>query len=202
MDYFFVDSIGLSENTFAYFILPLLIFAARVAEVSVNTVRIIYMLGGRKYTSTILGFFEAFIWLIAMRQIFQHLDNWVCFFTYAGGFAAGIFVGMIIEDRIAYGKVIVRIITRKDVTILIQFLSTVDFRHTKVDAEGPEGHENLIFTVLERERLDDLLKKLREILPTAFYTIENVKTADESGVSHLSKEGLNVFTWLRSIIRT
>lgn len=201
MDYFFVDSLGLSENAFAYFILPLLIFAARVAEVSVNTVRIIYMLGGRKYTSTILGFFEAFIWLIAMRQIFQHLDNWICFFTYAAGFAAGIFVGMIIEDRIAYGKVIVRIITRKDVTILIQFLSTLDFRHTKVNAEGPEGHENLVFTVLQRERLEELIAKLKEILPTAFYTIENVKSADENGMANVSHGGLKIFTWLRGVIR-
>lgn len=201
MDPLFVDSLGLSENVFAYFILPLLIFLARVAEVSVNTIRIIYMLGGRRYTSTILGFFEAFIWLIAMRQIFQHLDNWVCLFTYAGGFAAGIFVGMIIEERIAYGKVIVRIITRKEVTPLLEFLNTLDFRHTKVIAEGRDGQENLVFTVLERERLDDLIKKLKEILPTAFYTIENVKAADENGVANVSHGGLRIFTWLRGVIR-
>ncbi len=65
----------------------------------------------RRYTATILGFFEALIWVIAMRQVFQHLDNWICLFMYRGGFAGGIFVGMIIEERIAYGKVIIAIIT-------------------------------------------------------------------------------------------
>ena len=92
MDHFFLETLGFSENVFAYILLPLLIFLARICEVSINTVRIIYMLGGRRNTATIMGFLEAFIWLIAIRQIFQHLDNWVSYVAYPGGFAAGIFV--------------------------------------------------------------------------------------------------------------
>ncbi|MEK6781092.1 MAG: DUF5698 domain-containing protein [Bacteroidota bacterium] len=201
MEHFFIETLGFSENVFAYLLLPLLIFLARICDVSISTIRIIYMLGGRRYASTLLGFFEAFIWLMAIRQIFQHLDNWVCYIAYPGGFASGIFVGMLIEERIAYGKVIVRIITRKDVVALIQFLNAQDFRYTKVVAEGPDGNENLVFTVLQRERLDDLLKKLKEILPTAFYTIEKVKAAGESGALPEEQGGLRLFTWLRGVIR-
>ncbi len=201
MEHFFIETLGFSENVFAYVLLPLLIFLARICDVSISTIRIIYMLGGRRYTSTILGFFEAFIWLMAIRQIFQHLDNWVCYIAYPAGFASGIFVGMLIEERIAYGKVIVRIITRKDVVALIQFLNAQDFRYTKVVAEGPDGNENLVFTVLQRERLDDLLKKLKEILPTAFYTIEKVKAAGESGALPEEQGGSRLFTWLRGVIR-
>lgn len=201
MEHFFIETLGFSENVFAYLLLPLLIFLARICDVSISTIRIIYMLGGRRYTSTILGFFEAFIWLMAIRQIFQHLDNWVCYIAYPAGFASGIFVGMLIEERIAYGKVIVRIITRKDVVPLIQFLNTQSFRYTKVVAEGPDGNENLVFTVLQRERLDELLKKLKEILPTAFYTIEKVKAAGESGALPEERGGLRLFTWLRGVIR-
>jgi uncharacterized protein YebE (UPF0316 family) len=201
MEDFFIETLGFSEGVFAYLLLPLLIFLARICDVSISTIRIIYMLGGRRYTSTILGFFEAFIWLMAIRQIFQHLDNWVCYIAYPAGFASGIFVGMLIEERIAYGKVIVRIITRKDVVPLIQFLNTQSFRYTKVVAEGPDGNENLVFTVLQRERLDDLLKKLKEILPTAFYTIEKVKAAGESGALPEEQGGWRLFTWLRGVIR-
>lgn len=201
MEHFFIETLGFSENVFAYLLLPLLIFLARICDVSISTIRIIYMLGGRRYTSTILGFFEAFIWLMAIRQIFQHLDNWVCYVAYPAGFASGIFVGMLIEERIAYGKVIVRIITRKEVVALIQFLNAQEFRYTKVVAEGPDGNENLVFTVLQRERLDDLLKKLKEILPTAFYTIEKVKAAGESGALPEEQGGWRLFTWLRGVIR-
>ena len=201
MDSFFTNTLGFSEEIFSYLILPLLIFLARICDVSISTIRIIYMLGGRRYASTILGFFECFIWLMAIRQIFQHLDNWVCYVAYPAGFASGIFVGMLIEEKIAYGKVIVRIITRKDVLPFIQFLNQQDFRYTKVDAEGPDGHENLVFTVLQRERLDELLKKLKEILPTAFYTIEKVKAAAESGALPEEQGGFRLYTWLRGVIR-
>lgn len=201
MDSFFIHTLGISEEIYAYLVLPLLIFMARICDVSINTIRIIYMLGGRRYTSTILGFFESLIWLLAISQIFKHLDNWVCYVAYPAGFASGIFVGMLMEERIAYGKVIVRIITRKDVIQLIQFLNANGFRYTKVVAEGPDGHENLVFTVLQRERLDDLLKKLKEILPTAFYTIEKVKAAAESGALPEEKGGFKLYTWLRGIIR-
>lgn len=201
MESFFTDTLGFSSDIFSFLILPLLIFLARICDVSINTIRIIYMLGGRRLTATLLGFFEAFIWLLVIREIFKHLDNWLCYVAYPAGFACGIFVGMIIEERIAYGKVIVRIITRKDVTQLIQYLNAQHFRFTKVNAEGPDGNETLVFTVLERERLDDLLNKLKELIPTAFYTIEKVKAAAESGALPEERGGLRIFTWLRGVIR-
>ncbi|HRE66771.1 MAG TPA: DUF5698 domain-containing protein [Cyclobacteriaceae bacterium] len=201
MQEFFTQTLGLSENAFSFVVLPLLIFIARICDVSINTVRIIYMLGDRRVTATILGFFEAFIWLMAIRQIFQHLDNWLCYVAYPGGFAMGVLVGMMVEERLAYGKVIVRIITRKDIREFVSFLNQNRFRFTQVDAEGPDGPENLVFTVLERERLDELLNKLKEILPTAFYTIEKVKAAEESGELPEARRGQKVFTWLRGVVR-
>ena len=124
MEGFFTQTLGISENVFSFILLPLLIVLARITDVSINTIRIIYVLGGRRWTATMLGFFEAFIWLMAIRQIFEHLDNWLCYVAYPAGFASGIFIGMIIEERIAYGKVIVRIITRRDVKALIDFLNS------------------------------------------------------------------------------
>lgn len=197
MEEFFTQTLGISENVFSYLLLPLLIFLARIGDVSINTIRIIYMLGGRRVTATLLGFFESFIWLMAIRQIFEHLDNWICYVAYPAGFASGIFVGMIMEERIAYGKVIVRIITRKDVKDLIAYLNSQVFRYTHVNAEGPDGHENLVFTVLERDRLDDLLNKLREILPTAFYTVEKVNRAEESNTIVQETSWWSISSWLR-----
>jgi uncharacterized protein YebE (UPF0316 family) len=201
MEGFFTQTLGISETVFSYVLLPVLIFLARITDVSINTIRIIYVLGGRRFTATMLGFFESFIWLMAIRQIFEHLDNWICYIAYPAGFALGIFIGMIIEERIAYGKVIVRIITRKDVKDLINFLNSKKFRYTHVNAEGPDGHENLVFTVLERESLEVLLYKLKDILPTAFYTIEKVNRATEVGTLVEETSRWSITTWLRSVIR-
>lgn len=201
MEAFFTDTLGISPALFSFVLLPVLIFLARICDVSINTIRIIYVLGGRRITATLLGFFESFIWLMAIRQIFEHLDNWICYVAYPAGFATGIFVGMIIEERIAYGKVIVRIITRKDVTTLIAYLNANRLRYTHVDAEGPDGHENLVFTVLERERLEQVLYKLKDILPTAFYTVEKVNRATEVGTLTEETSRWSITTWLRSVIR-
>jgi uncharacterized protein YebE (UPF0316 family) len=201
MDVFFIDTLGFSPAVFSYVLLPLLIFVARIGDVSINTIRIIYVLGGRRVTATLLGFFESFIWLMAIRQIFEHLDNWICYIAYPAGFASGIFVGMIIEERIAYGKVIVRIITRKDVSLLISYLNTNQFRYTKVDAQGPDGPENLVFAVLERDRLEQVLYTLKDMLPTAFYTVEKVNRATEVGTLSEETSRWSITTWLRSVIR-
>lgn len=197
METFFTETVGLPENLFSYFILPLLIFLARIMDVSINTIRIIYVLGGRRLTATTLGFFESFIWLMAIRQIFEHLDNWVCYVAYPGGFAMGILVGMMIEERIAYGKVIVRIITRKDVDELIAFLTQNNFRYTRVNSEGLDGPESLVFTVLPRENLEELLSKMKDILPTAFYTVEKVNRASESGAVVQESTRWSIAGWLK-----
>ncbi|MCE2734567.1 MAG: DUF5698 domain-containing protein [Flammeovirgaceae bacterium] len=137
-----MESTLYNNEVFSFIILPLLIFLARIFDVSINTIRIIYVLGGRRITATLLGFFESFIWLMAIRQIFEHLDNWLCYIAYPAGFACGILVGMVIEERIAYGKVIVRIITRKDTQTLQAFLIDQGFRFTVVNGVGAEGPEH------------------------------------------------------------
>lgn len=201
MEYFFTETLGLPPDVFTFILLPLLIFLARITDVSINTIRIIYVLGGRRWTATILGFFESLIWLMAIRQIFEHMDNWLCYVAYPAGFASGIFVGMIIEERIAYGKVIVRIITRRDIGSLLSYLTKEKNRYTHVNAMGPDGHENLVFTVLEREKLEALLLTLKEILPSAFYTVEKVNRAAESGTIVNETTRWSIGSWLKSVKR-
>jgi uncharacterized protein YebE (UPF0316 family) len=196
-----IESLGISEEIFAYVILPLLIFLARIIDVSINTIRIIYVLGGRRMTATLLGFVESFVWLMAIRQIFQHLDNWASYIAYPAGFAMGIFVGMMIEERIAYGKVIIRIITRKEIDELKEYLTKENHRFTILKALGPDGDESVIFTVLERERLEELTTKLKEILPTAFYTVEKVNRASESGAVVQESTRWSIASWLKGVRR-
>jgi uncharacterized protein YebE (UPF0316 family) len=196
-----IEILGISEELFSYLILPLLIFLARIFDVSINTIRIIYVLGGRRLTATVLGFFESFIWLMAIRQIFEHLDNWICYIAYPAGFAMGILVGMMIEEKIAYGKVIVRIITRKDIQILREYLINAEYRFTIVPAVGADGPESVVFTVLERQQLDRLLLNLKEIVPTAFYTVEKVNRAAESGTVVQESARWSIGGWLRGLKR-
>jgi uncharacterized protein YebE (UPF0316 family) len=169
------EKLGISPEVFHWFIVPLLIFTARICDVSINTLRVIFMLNGRRAIATILGFFESGIWLMAISQILQNVTSVFSYVAYAGGFATGILVGMIIEERLALGKVILRIITQKDAHILIQALLAKGYGVTYLDAMGSQGAVNVIFTVADRKKLDRLISVIEEHNPGAFYTIEAIK---------------------------
>lgn len=179
MEEFFYNNFGVSTEVLNYVILPLMIFFARICDVSISTIRIIFVMGGNKTFAPILGFFEALIWLLAIGQIFNNIDNIWSYFAYAAGFATGTYVGMYIEEKLALGRVVVRLITREPVYSLITFLHDHDYRYSILDAEGRTGKVNVVFTVVKREKLKHLISGINQYHPKAFFTIEGVKRVSE-----------------------
>jgi len=177
------ETLGVSPDIFHYVILPLLIFLARVTDVSINTMRIIFMLNGRKYISTLMGFFESLIWILAISQIFQNLSSWPTYIAYAAGFASGIFVGMLIEEKLAIGRVVIRVITRVPANELIVHLTEKGYRYWVLDAQSDEGKVNVLFTVVKRETLKATIELIKQYNPQAFYTVEGVKRVSEDDVT-------------------
>lgn len=175
----FFNSIGISDNILNYVIMPLLIFVARIGDVSINTLRIMFMMNGKKNIVPILGFFEALIWLLAIGQIFQNVDNPLSYLAYAGGFATGTYVGMTLDEKLALGRVLVRVITPKTSPLLLEFMKERNYRFTNVGAEGRYGKVNLLFTVMKRDQLTEFISKVKELEEKAFYTIESVKRVSE-----------------------
>ncbi|MEQ8577049.1 MAG: DUF5698 domain-containing protein, partial [Fulvivirga sp.] len=96
----FFSTFGIDSDTFGLVVVPILIFFARILDVSINTVRIIFVMGGKKYIATILGFLESLIWLLAIGQIFKHMDNVYCYVAYPAGFAGAIFSSMSMPTKI------------------------------------------------------------------------------------------------------
>jgi uncharacterized protein YebE (UPF0316 family) len=191
-------SLGISKEVFNYLIMPLLIFMARVSDVSINTLRIMFMLNGKKKIAPLLGFFEAMIWLLAIGQIFQNINNPMSYFAYAGGFAMGTFVGMSIEEKLAFGRVLVRVITPTPMPELIEYMKTRNFRFTSVGAEGRFGKVNLLFTVMKREDLQEYIQKVKGFNDKAFYTIESVKRVSEDDVNIMEdRPGFTTRVWSR-----
>ncbi len=103
----------LDSEMFRWVVLPILIFFARMSDVTLGTLRNVFISKGFKNIVPLIGFFEVLIWLISMRQIMQHLDNPLCYIGFAAGFAAGTYVGMTLERRLALGMQVLRIITHQ-----------------------------------------------------------------------------------------
>lgn len=188
------------SELFKWVILPFLIFLARVTDVSINTVRVIYMLNGRRFLSTALGFFESFIWLLAISQILQNVTNPVSYLAYSAGFASGIYVGMLIEERLAIGNVIVRIISQRDASEMIQNLRELGLRTTVLDAEGNHGPVSVIFLVSKRQELERITEIVEQTNPKAIFTVEGVKSVREITDIVLEQEPLR-FAFIRGLFR-
>ncbi|MBN3521560.1 DUF2179 domain-containing protein [Algoriphagus lutimaris] len=178
-----MQSLGVSENLFNYLIMPLLIFVARVGDVSINTLRIMFMMNGKKSIAPVLGFFEALIWLLAIGQIFQNITNPMSYVAYAAGFGTGTYVGMYFEEKLALGRVLVRIITPNPNPQLMEYMKEENFRFTNVGAEGSHGKVQLTFTVMKRDALAKFIDKVRSLDEKAFYTIESVKRISEDDLN-------------------
>lgn len=179
MEDFFYNNFGVTANTLNYVLLPILIFVARIGDVTLSTIRIIFVMSGKKTIAPILGFFEAMIWLLAIGQIFNNIDNVWSYLAYSGGFAAGTYVGMVIEEKLAIGRVVVRLITNTEVEGFLDFLNQHNYRYSIIDAEGRKGSVNVVFLVIKRDALNHLTEGINKHHPKSFYTIEGVKKVNE-----------------------
>lgn len=167
------------SELYQYLLIPFFIFFARVLDVSMSTIRIMFVWAGNRWFATLLGFFEALIWIIAIGQIMKDITNWASYLAYAAGFAGGTYTGMYIEEKLAYGKSIIRIITKRPATELIDYLKSENFGVTSLEADGHAGKVNIIYTVLRRKQVNFIIEKIREFNPRAFYTIENVRFVND-----------------------
>lgn len=164
---------------FAWVVVPILIFAARVCDVTVGTIRIISIGRGNRIAAPLLGFFEVLVWLLAIRQIMENLTNPLYYLAYAGGFAAGTFVGMSIEERLAVGVRLLRVVTREDARELIGHLVSAGYGATTVKGRGATGEVDVIYVVVRRADMESVLKAVQRLNPNAFYWIEDVRFVSE-----------------------
>lgn len=161
---------------FSWIILPVLIFISRLGDVTMATLRHIFISKGFRKIVPILGFFEVLIWLVAMRQVFNHLNNAACFIAWAAGFSAGTYLGMFIEERLAIGTQIIRIITNENIMELAEVLRNNQQGITIVDGNGAKGPVKLIFMIVKRANKKQVLDIVHKHAPNAFYSIEDVKS--------------------------
>lgn len=169
-----------SENVTALLLIPLLIFFARIFDVSLGTIRIILVSKGYRTVASLFGFFEALIWVTAASQVMQNLNSFFYYVVWAFGFAMGTYVGVIFEQKLSLGQVIVRVITNKDASDLVADLKERKYHLTSVNAEGLHGPVTLIFMVLKRIDMKEVIGTIKDFNPNAFYSVEDVRSVSGS----------------------
>ncbi|MBS1647834.1 MAG: DUF2179 domain-containing protein [Bacteroidetes bacterium] len=166
-----------SFDWFNWVVLPLLIFISRLGDVTLATLRHIFISKGLKKIVPFIGFFEVLIWLVAIKQVFNNLNNIACFIAWAAGFSMGTFVGIFIEEKIALGMQLIRIISKADNNALVEQLKKINQGYTIVDGEGSQGAVKLIFLQVKRKNKPEVVALIHQYMPDAFYSIEDVRNS-------------------------
>jgi len=153
----------------------LLIFALRVADMTLDTLRVLFMMRGRKFVAGLIGFAQATIFVIAIGRVLSQLDNVLNIIGYAAGFAAGVIVGMTIEERMALGFGQMRIISSTKGQAIANALRAGGYAVTEMSGRGKDGSVNVILITVRRKDVDHVQDLVRGVDESAFITIEEVR---------------------------
>ncbi len=154
----------------------LIIFGLRVVDMTAATMRILMLSRGRKAITWGLGFFQALVFVVAIRAVIADLENWLNVIGYAAGFASGNVVGMWIEERLAIGYVHMRIISPGRGSEIADHLRENGYAVTEISGRGKDGVVTLINCSVRRRKSSMVRKIVNQLDENAFITTENVKT--------------------------
>jgi uncharacterized protein YebE (UPF0316 family) len=154
-------------------LLAIAIFLLRIVDVSIGTVRTISVVQGRTWSAVLLGFFEVLIWVVVVAQVVVRIETepWLAPF-YAGGFASGVGVGMLIERRLSQGRYLIRLITHSRAAEIMASVGSRGRVLGSFPGATPEGTATLIFISAIGRRVPEVIEAVRWADPNAFYTVE------------------------------
>lgn len=170
----------LPPNLTQYLIIPLMIMIARICDVTIGTFRIILVSRGERLYASLTGFIEVLIWIVVVSQIMTNMGGWINYIAYALGFAMGNYIGITLENRLAMGMVVMRIITNKPADELIEHLKMEYHGVTSIAARGVSGEVRLVLAVVKRKDIPFFLKIVKNYNPKAFVSVEDVRHLSET----------------------
>ncbi len=151
------------------------IFLLRVGDMSLDTLRVLVVMRGRKAIAWVLGFFQASIFVLAISSVLTNLDNPLNVIGYAGGFATGNVVGMLIEERLAIGHLHLTIVSSRLGSAITESLREQGYAVTEIPARGKDGMVSLLNVSVLRKNIDGVRKLVDQIDAEAFITAEDVR---------------------------
>lgn len=156
--------------------LGLLIFFARLVDVSMGTIRTIAIVQGRSVLAFFMGFVEVTIWITIVSTVVNHIrESPLLAVFYAFGFAVGNVLGIIAERRLAFGMMVLRVITRDKGPSMADRLRAIGQAVTVFQGEGMHGPVSELYIATRRRDLSRLLQIVEDEDPDCFYITEQAR---------------------------
>jgi uncharacterized protein YebE (UPF0316 family) len=156
-------------------IITLTIFLLRVGDMSLDTLRILYVIRSRRGAAWILGFLQSSIWVIAITSVLSNLDNLWNIVAYGAGFATGNVIGMALEEFLAIGHAHLRIISSRMGSAIVEAVRGAGYAATEVAGRGKDGTVTIISSSVRRRDIAKVQKEISQIDPDAFVSVEEIR---------------------------
>lgn len=153
----------------------LLIFVLRIGDMSLDTIRLLYVVRGQKHLAWVLGFFQSLIFVVAIANVLSGKANLLSILGYALGFATGNVVGMLIEEKLAIGHIRMTVISARLGPALAEKLRKAGYAVTEIPARGKSGTVSMLYCSVRRREFDEAETVILETDPEAFITAEDVR---------------------------
>jgi uncharacterized protein YebE (UPF0316 family) len=153
----------------------IVIFILRIINISLDTLRVLFMMRGKKPLVWILGFIEALIFVLVITSVLNHIDNPLNVIGYAAGFATGSILGVFIEERLAVGFSEVHIVSPRRGKAIADHLREEGYAVTEIPARGKDGMVSMLSSSVRRRQLSKVEEAVREIDEEAFVTVEDIR---------------------------
>jgi len=156
----------------------LIIFVLRILDTSLFTIRLMLTARGYKLVPAILGFMGSLIYIVAVSPVVKNMHDWGSLIGYSAGFATGMLIGLLIEERMAFGYVLYRIISTNRGEEIAQSLRSLGFAVTEIPAWGLHGSVSVLHCIVQRRKMAKLVDQVVSVDEAAFISIEDVRSVE------------------------
>jgi len=156
----------------------LLIFCARVLDVSCGTMRILFLVRGKRGIAACIGFFEVIIYMLVLGWILGggKTLSFIEIIFYSAGFAAGNYVGSFLETKFMNSHALTEVILddSQEGNEIVKQLRESGFGATVIKGEGMSGGKLLVEIFCRRNDLAIIYKLVGN---NGFVTMSDVRIA-------------------------
>lgn len=170
----------------------ILILGFKIVEVTIATLRMIFINKGYRRLGVISAAIEIILWLILASTVINGLsESPMKGVSYGIGFAIGVYFGSVLEEKLAFGKVLIQTIVPTDTgQIVAESLRQISFGVTELKGKGREQDRIVLLILANRRDISLAVKTIKEIEPDAMIVSNetyNLSGGFTQNIRHLFK---------------
>jgi len=151
-----------------------LIVLARITDVSLDTIRTVSVVQGRRAFAAVLGFFEAVVYVCAVAKVLLNMNQPVYALAYGLGFALGTYLGMVIEQRLAFGNQLVFLLTPKGPE-LAAVLRRGDYNLAEIKGHTRDGDLTILCVEIPRREAQKLIRLASAVDERCVFIVHDIR---------------------------